>query len=575
MGAAIALLGLTSCFDSAPVNTKTTIGLLALNDFHGQLEPPSITIPVLLDNDIVNIPAGGATYLASGIADFKSRYPHHLVVSAGDMISASPLISSLFLDEPTIYAFNAMGIDFNAVGNHEFDRGSQELLRIQHGGCAQFTLREPCLVRPHFPGANFTLLGANSIRLDNSPLLPAFGIKTFKNGNTQLRVGIVGITTKDTATSVNQAGIAGLQFIDEAHAANRAADELQRQGVDATVLVIHEGGYAAHRPLEKGCEGLSGNILPILERLSSAFSVVVSGHTHQAYVCDYQTKQGHSLLLTSAGEKGTLVTEIELEFTQHQLRQVRAQNRVIQGAAISLPNLTAPLNSRLTILSSTPEIDSIIDQYRLAADEFALRIVGFSASAVTRTENVHGESALGQLIADAQLYSANANSSGADLSFMNRGGLRANLQPDTQGTLTFGDIFSVLPFGNQLVKLTYSGADLYQILEEQFASGSNTLESPRILQVSRGVSYTLDLSQPVGERISEFFINETAVELTADYRVVTHTYLAEGGDNFLTFTKGRDRDWLMSDLDALEYYLAHHTQPNTVPEQRITLIRPQ
>src|SRR5690606_16819235 len=156
--------------------------------------------------------------------------PHHLVVSAGDMISASPLISSLFLDEPTIYAFNTMGIDFNAVGNHEFDRGSQELLRIQHGGCAQCTLREPCLVRPHFPGANFTMLGANSIRLDNSPLLPAFGIKTFKNGNTQLRVGIVGITTKDTATSVNQAGIAGLQFIDEAHAANRAADELQRQG---------------------------------------------------------------------------------------------------------------------------------------------------------------------------------------------------------------------------------------------------------------------------------------------------------------------------------------------------------
>lgn len=565
------LLMLGACSHSS--NQTLSIGVLAFNDFHGNLEPPAITIPVETPDGIRAVPAGGVSYLAGAIDDFRLRYSHNMVVSAGDLISASPLISSLFLDEPTIHAMNAIEIDFNAVGNHEFDRGQHELLRLQHGGCEQWTLREPCQVRPQFAGAAFTFLGANVLNDANATLLPSYGIKTFTHGGTKISVGVIGITTKDTANSVNQTGIQNLQFKDEATAANRVVKELQAKQVDLIMLVIHEGGRTDTRPLEKGCAGLSGQIVPILERLDPSIALVVSGHTHQAYVCQHVNAKGHSRLLTSAGEKGTLVTEIELTFeaSSRRLLTINGHNRVIQGEGFTRGEHDYPLIEQIPVIKPAAKVAAIVDEYRAAANEQAQRIVGYANLNFDRVQGASGESHLGQLIADVQLFAANADASTrADLSFMNTGGLRADLSPGAGNALTFSDIFGVLPFGNRLVTLDMTGEALYQLLEEQFNSGTNTLTSPRILQVSQGVNYVMDLTAPAGQRVVSFELHGEPIEPNHVYRVSTHDYLANGGDNFHSFNQGRNRRLGMIDVDALEYYLSqHNTIENPIAERII------
>jgi len=270
---------------SAPAHIDIT--LIGFNDLHGNLEPPHMAHRVQGPTGPVLAPAGGMAYFASAMAALKAQSPHHAVVSAGDMVGASPLVSSLFLDEPTIEAVNRMQIDFNAVGNHEFDRGWRELLRLQNGGCEKFTSREPCRISKPFEGAQFGLLAANTVREDGRTLLPATGLKRFTEGGVTVTMGFIGLTLQATPTMVSPSGVAGLRFEDEAATANALIPQLKAQGADVIVVAIHEGGGTTAGVQETSCAGLSGDIVPILERLDPAVDVVVSGHTHQAYVCDY------------------------------------------------------------------------------------------------------------------------------------------------------------------------------------------------------------------------------------------------------------------------------------------------
>ena len=260
------------------------IALIGFNDFHGNLEPPRLAVPVPTEGGTVQVPAGGAAYFASAIASLKAQHRHHALVSAGDMVSASPLVSALFLDEPTVEAFNTMGVDFHAAGNHEFDKGWRELLRLQHGGCEKNTVREPCQLSQPFAGANFPILTANTLRADGGTLLPATGLKRFTDNGHTITVGFIGLTLRATPTMVASTGVAGLHFADEAETANVLIPALRAQGADVIVVVLHEGGRTDAPVTAPGCQGLSGDIVPILERLDPAVDVVVSGHTHQAYV---------------------------------------------------------------------------------------------------------------------------------------------------------------------------------------------------------------------------------------------------------------------------------------------------
>lgn len=310
------------------------VGIVAINDFHGALEPPRQSVNVTdAAGNILPVPAGGAAWLASAVDSVRAAHPHSLTVSAGDMISASQLASSLYLDEPAIGVMNRIGVDFNAVGNHEFDRGQDELLRMQNGGCEKFTARQPCALEP-FAGATFRYLAASTRRADGSTLFPATGLRTFGSGRRAVTVGVIGLTLKGTPNLVNPTGIKGLTFEDEADTINAAVPVLKAKGADAIVVLIHEGGRTKGNPDPQGCNDFAGDIRPILDRLDTRVDVVVSGHTHWAYVCDYAAlNPAKPILLTSAGVFGELVTDISLKIDPVAGRVVSKQARNEIGRA--------------------------------------------------------------------------------------------------------------------------------------------------------------------------------------------------------------------------------------------------
>ncbi len=551
----------------APGATSMKIKLIGFNDLHGNLEPPKqwVGAPGAGGNGTVRVPAGGAAYMASAIATLKAENPNHAVVSAGDMIGASPLVSALFLDEPTIEAVNLMKIDFNAVGNHEFDKGQTELLRMKNGGCEKHTLREPCQVNKSFPGANFGFLAANTVKADGATLFPATGIKTFTQGGATVKVGFIGMTLKGTPNIVTPSGVAGLSFKDEADTANALVPRLRAEGADIVVVVIHEGGTTTVGYNDKSCAGLNGDIRPILDRLDTGVDVVISGHTHRAYVCDYaKSNPAKPFLLTSAGQYGTLLTDINLDFDlrSRKLSAKTANNVIVQGEAYNDIVLTDLYPS----FAKQADVAALVEKYASAAAPLTQRQVGAITAAITRTQVTSRESPLGNLIADAQLAATRpAGKGGAQIAFMNPGGVRADLAYSGSGAVTYGQLFSVQPFGNSLVVKSFTGAQIGALLEQQFNSGANSVTSPKVLLVSKGFSYSYDLSKPAGSRISGITLDGVALDPAASYRVTMNSFLATGGDNFTVFNDGTNPLGGDLDVDAFEAFFAAAGGPVAPP----------
>ncbi len=551
-------LALAGCAHHTTPPPPLEIALLAFNDLHGQLEPPrqSITLPSAQGPLVV--PAGGMAYLAGTLQALKARTPHHAVVSAGDSVSASPMVSALFLDEPTIEALNQMHIDASAVGNHELDRGWNELLRLQHGDCVRYTARQPCQLSPQFAGANFPFLAANIVPQDGQAPLPATALKRFTHHGHTVTLGLIGVTLQSAPKVVAPDGVRGLHFADEADTANAQAARLRAEGADIVVLALHQGGRTSAPITDTGCAGLSGDIVPILQRLSPAIDVVLSGHTHQAYVCDYASIQADKpFLLTSAGAYGLLVTDITLRWdvSARRLLSKSARNVVVQnsgyqsGAAWVAPSPHYP--------SYVPDVgvQAVLERYRAAAAPLIDKPVGRLSAAVTRQPVASGESALGNLVADAQLWATQAaEAGGAQISFMHAGGLRADLLPDAQGQVRYGQLFAVQPFGNHLVVQTLTGAQIRALLEQQWAAPMAASQRSRVLSVSQGFSYAYDLSQPPGKRIRAMTLHGQALEDAADYRVVVSSFLAQGGDRYTVLAQGREVLGGRLDVDALEGY---------------------
>ena len=560
-------LVLTGC-GSSNVSTpaEMEIALLGFNDFHGNLEPPGLSVSTTnAQGQNVAVPAGGAAYLASAIAARRSAHKHTAVVTAGDMVGASPMVSSLFLDEPTVEALNLMQIDFSATGNHEYDQGSQELLRLQNGGCEKYTSKEPCQISKPFKGAQFPFLAANTLRADGSSLLRGSGVKFFEEGGARIGVGFIGMTLKTTPNMVRPSGVAGLTFADEANTANALIPQLQAQGADVIVVLIHEGGYATSGLQESSCAGLSGDILPILDKLSAEVDVVISGHTHQAYLCDYQrVNPAKPFLLTSAGRYGTLLTEVTLKVNTQtrKLTSKSAKQVIVQGEPIVTGGAPVPLRPEFPVFAADSAVKQLIATYKSAVAPLAAKPSGALAGNASRTPAEAGESVMGRIVADSMLYAtSDLSSGGAQIALMNTGGVRADLVPDAaSGSVTYGQLFSVLPFGNNLVVMSYTGEQLRRLLEQQFNSGTNTVTQPRILQVSNSFSYEFDLSQPASQRIKNMRLNGTPIQAANTYRVAIQSYLSTGGDNFTVFTEGKDVTGGMIDLDALVAYVRDSSQ---------------
>jgi 5'-nucleotidase len=530
---------------AAPTSPLVDVQLLAVNDFHGNLDPPSGS-----SGRIGSIDAGGVEYLATHIAQLEATNPNTLVVSAGDLIGASPLLSALFHDEPTIEAMNLLGLDFNAVGNHEFDEGAAELLRMQNGGCHP---TDGCLDGDGFAGADFQFLAANVVRKDNGKtLFPAYKIRSFGGA----KLAFIGIVLEGTPTIVTPSGVAGLEFKDEAETVNALIPQLKAKGVNAITVLIHEGGVQAGTFNE--CVGISGAIVDIVNRFDPAVDVVVSGHTHQAYNC-----QLNNMLVTSASSFGRLVTDIDLTID-------RATGEVTRMAANNLiVTRDVAKNAGQT---------SLLAKYRTFADPIANRVIGLITADITRTTNPAGESALGDVIADAQLAAtAPAGFGGAVAAFMNPGGIRAELTyagsaaGEGDGNVTYGEAFTVQPFGNSLVTMTLTGTQIDQLLEQQF--DNPTAGQNRILQVSNGFRYSWSASAPTGSKVdpSSIRLNGVPVDPNGSYRVTVNSFLAEGGDNFTLLNQGTNRLGGAVDLDALVDYFAANSPVPPGPQDRIAL----
>jgi len=578
------VLALTACNDNDDQNSSATqperqnqsINILAFNDFHGNLEPPKRFIEAEDPTDTnksVRIPVGGVSYFADAINKLRAQYPNNAVVSAGDLISASPLTSSLFLDEPTIETMNEIKIDFNAVGNHEFDRGTDELRRLQNGGCQQYTTTKPCQINKDFAGAKFNFLAANvSLKADpKRTLFPAYKIKRYGN----IPVAFIGLTLEATPTIVSAAGIKDVDFHDEAETVNSLIPELKKQGVEAIVVVVHEGVAPSTKFNAKTCAGLSGPLTGILDRLDTAVDVVVSGHTHQSYICDNSTLNPQKpFLLTSALQYGTAITNIKLELDGKTGDVIKkdAQQVPIQSEAYTSGTTTVNLTNLYEKFNKTPSIEAILDKYRQAVTTISARIVGTATTVINRNVAESGETALGNLIADAQQAAAlTASNQGSDFTLMNPGGVRADLQTNSNNQITFGDVFAVQPFGNSIVTLSLTGQQIRELLEQQWSVAN--AERPRILQPSKELSYAYKKDATAVPRATQIMISGQALMDSKSYRVTVNSFIADGGDNFTVLTKGTNRVGGGQDIDALEKYINQNSPVQAPETNRIKVIQ--
>lgn len=540
---------------------RVPVRIIAFNDFHGALQPPLHAIPAAgADGQEVRVPAGGAAYLASAVRQLRQGHPNSLTVSAGDLISASPLISANFLDEPTILAMNRIGLDFNAVGNHEFDRGSAELLRMQNGGCERHTSRTPCAVDADFPGARFRFLAANVRIEDGSTLFPGHAIRRFGSGAGEVAVGIIGLTLRDTSTLVSPSGVAGLTFDDEADSINALVPRLRAEGADAIVVVIHQGLYTGGRYDDEACPGVSGDLLGILARLDPGIDLVVSGHTHRSYLCDYgRIDPARPILVTSAERSGTILTAIDLMIDPVAGRVIsrQASQTIVQSEPYNGANGAVPVTDLYPRFPPDPDVAALVGRYAEASESILNRVVGRLSGPAPKARARSGESVLGDLIADAYLAATRApERGGAQIAFINETSVRADIIPAANGDVTFGQLFMAQPFGNTLVVRSFAGRQIRALLEQQFASGLNTVERPIILIPARGFTFSYDLSRPAGQRIVEMRLDGQPIVDDRTYRVATNNFLAAGGDSFILFREGGAEIAGPLDVDMLERYIA-------------------
>ena len=563
---ALALAGCATIPRTAPEPVAPVeIGIIAINDFHGALEPPRQSVQVTgADGRSFPVPAGGAAYLATAVAQVRAKYANHLTVAAGDLTGGSQLASAVHLDEPAVGVMNRLGLDYAAVGNHEFDRGVRELTRLQAGGCEQHTIRQPCALEP-FPGARYRYLAANVIGPDGATLFPATALKTFGSGRDEVTVGVIGLTLEGTDALVSPGGLAGYRFEDEVTAINRGVAALKAQGADAVVVLFHQGVRTGDPPDPDGCTDPTGELAPILAELDPRIDIVVSGHTHWQYVCEWPSREpGRSFLVTSAGLYGKLVTDIRLTIDPASGRVLTrtADNVIVQSEPYRGATTQVEIRPELPRFAADPAIAAFIGQYVRATEAFANRAVGKVSGPASL--GVDGNSAmggtLGNLIADAQV--AATRGAGAQIALMNPFGIRTALNPAEDGAVTFGALYRIQPFDNTLVTMSLTGAELKAVLEQ----GLDGAPTNQWLAPSVGFAYRYDLARAVGDRVVAMTLDGRPIDPAATYRVTTNSFLAEGGDSFTLLAQGREKVIGVADVAALEAWVGGNSV-RRIPEE--------
>ncbi|MFE5919884.1 bifunctional metallophosphatase/5'-nucleotidase [Streptomyces sp. NPDC056468] len=546
------------------------VQLLSFNDLHGNLEPPAGSsgrvTELQADGTTKTIDAGGVEYLATHLRQAREGEKYSITAAGGDMVGASPLISGLFHDEPTIEALNKLDLDVTSVGNHEFDEGAKELARLQNGGCHP---KDGCYSDKKFKGADFPYLAANVLdEKTGKPILKPYWVWKKRD----VKVGFIGVTLEDTPGVVSAEGVKGLKFKDEVETINKYAKVLQRQGVKSIVALIHEGGAPASASYNYDCEapgagdGVSGPIVDIAKNITPQVDALVTGHTHAAYVCSIDDPSGKPRMVTSAASFGRLYTDTTLTYDRYTgdiaRTAVKSANRVVTRDVPKAPDMTG-----------------LISKWNTLAAPIGNRAIGHISADIPSAGT---ESPLGDLIADAQLAYGKELDPETDLALMNPGGIRAPLTfaakgAEGDGVVTYAEGFTVQPFSNTVNLQDLTGAQLIQVLKEQ-VSGTNAA-SPKVLQISSGLTYTLDLTKSGADRVvsDSIKLGGEAINPTATYRVATNNFLAGGGDGFPTLGQGTNDLVGTDDLTVLEKYLTANssaTNPIAPPAaNRITVVQ--
>ncbi|MHA6196939.1 bifunctional metallophosphatase/5'-nucleotidase [Pseudomonas wadenswilerensis] len=507
------------------------VNIAALNDFHGNL----LASPFQYTDAgaTVKLKAGGLGPLSGALAELRQQDPQLLLVGAGDMVGGSPPISSMWADEPSLKALDLLGLKFSVVGNHELDHGKAELLRQVNGGCQSERADKACQFDKDFKGAGFPYISANLMdKQSGKPVFAGYRIEEAHGA----KIAFVGATLRDVDNYVSASSMDGLYTVDEAEAINALLPELRQQQVDAVVAVIHQGGKTPERFDQQDCSQLSGDVVDVARRLDPQIKVVVTAHTHEGYLCRLGDK-----LVTQGASFGRLLTQLTLtvDTSKHQLLDVKAQNLVIDAQRYSATPEVAPL---LAEVESRSQAQLGKPVARLAARE------------VLRTVNDAGESPMGDLIADSQLAATRAL--GAQVALMNQGGMRMDITLDEgQEQVNYGQVATVQPFNNSLTLLTLSGAQLKELLEQQWQDGGMGFYP---LQPSASLTYRYDDSRPKGQRVlaDSLMVDGQPVQAQQDYRIAMNSFLAEGGDNFGVLKQARDRlDTGINDLESMIAYL--------------------
>lgn len=506
-----------------PEGRLVDVQLLDFSDFHGHLADEGAF--------------GGAAHLAGLIEQRRAAAPGaSYTFSTGDNIGGSTFMSGLFQDEPTIEALNLMGLTASAVGNHEFDEGAAEFARMVEGGnhpeLGQFGDRP-------YAGTEFPYLAANMVsEKTGRPITQPYVIEK-RNG---INVGIIGVQNSELDTLVSPAGIKGIKVLDEADTINTYAAELQAKGVQAIVALVHEGGTANAYPKPisaestNGCNDLDGKIVDINQRMSPAVDVIFTGHTHFAFTCSLPDPAGVNRPVTGPGDWGRVLTEVNLKIDRKTKDVVRertqAQNLVVSS--------TGPVDQRVL---------DVVNYWKAKADVVAKQVVGSTREAIggDASGNRGAESAMGNLVADSILAGTKAD--GAQIAFMNLGGVRASLDA---GDVTYAEAYAVLPFGNQLVTVDMTGAQIEALLNQQY----NATRSRQMLAlaVSQGFTYTWDAA---AHRVvpGSMTLNGQAIDANTTYKVGTLNFLADGGDGFTQFTQATNRVGGPEDLASFIAFL--------------------
>lgn len=590
-------IGLVGCahWPGTPVKVK----LLAINDFHGYLQPSrllQLRVPDAEGGPDALVYAGGAAYLASLVNGIRAQTPNTLFVGVGDFVGGSPAISTWTAGEATIEVMNLMGLDVTSVGNHEFDRGKQELKRLQIGGCAEGTaLNEPpirsCSRTGSFEGARFPYLAANVIDNDSGELLfPA----TYVRKLGKVTLGFIGLTLRETPQSTRRAQ--GLRFLDEVSTIELHAARLKKEGVDAVIVLLHEGGSTTASSFkDQTCPGLTGPVKSIVSSLPATVDVVLSGHTHYDYIC-----QINGILLSQAGSYGRMVTEIDLSILPGQ--------GVVAKSGRTLPvinDLTSKAPKGYTIHSPDPEVAKLVDFYDRLTLPQRSKSLGFIGTDILRADIdgsgqlVHSgtrinvaDHPIGRVFADALLAMPAPDGVEADVAFINPGGLRNYLAMRPDGKVDYDTVFGIAPFGDALFRIEMTGESLIRLLEQQWEAPNCTGKTfkgicGRVLQPSHSLRYTWvfspeDQGQPAGTGkmvdVSSVRIKGQPIDLNAIYKIVTVEYLAVyGGDMFSALTEKRlsIQNMAANDMDALQAYFSRYTEASRLmpPAPRIRCIR--